>query len=66
MSPLYSGERNKRRNAQGCRAGLGPRGVGSEPRPGLPPPTFAERKELGDLFALNSLNQVAPQASAVT
>ena len=59
-------EKETREEVVGHRALLGRQRTGSEPRPGLPLPAFVERKELGDLFALNSLNQVARQASAVT
>lgn len=52
--------RKKRgREKAGRRAELGEQEAGSEPGPRLLPPKFAERKELQELFALSSVNQVA-------
>lgn len=59
MNPRYPVERNKGRNEQGTEQCVVSRALAPRPVLAFPLPKFAERKELGDLFALSSINQVA-------
>lgn len=64
-SPVYSTERNKRRNEQEHRAVLGEGGGDSEPRPCLPHPHLQRERSCEICLHSVSVNQVSRQASAV-